>query len=165
MNFCFERLKFWYTNQNIHPNIFEAVLAKSPHAPFDFHNRIQAVDNFKKLPEANALATANKRVQKILAKEKSFDKNQAINPNIFEKNAEQELFKAIINKEQEIHPLVKNFKYSAVLKSLAALQTPIDNFFDNVMVMVDDSAIKNNRLNLLFRVRLLFLEVADISML
>ena len=90
---------------------------------------------------------------------------QSINNSLIATNDEKELLTAIENKERELQPLQKISDYSAILKSLATLQIPVDNFFTNVMVMVEDEKLRNNRLNLLQRLRNLFLQVADVSLL
>lgn len=167
LEFCFERLRGWYLEQGEIPaRVFEAVLAKRPTRPVDFARRLLAVIVFQSLPEAESLAAANKRVRNILAKsdvpippETSFDNN------LLTENAEKQLAKAIFEKKLEIAPLLQTNQYTQALKSLATLKEPIDQFFDSVMVMVEDVPLRNNRLKLLNQLRSLFLEIADISLL
>lgn len=166
LDFYFERLRGWYQNEDVPARIFEAVLAKRPTRPLDFDCRVRAVVAFQDLPEAESLAAANKRVRNILTKsavpippETSFDSN------LLKENAEKQLAKAISEKKQEIAPLLKANQYTEALKSLASLKEPIDQFFDSVMVMIEDIPLRNNRLKLLNQLRALFLEIADISLL
>ena len=79
--------------------------------------------------------------------------------------AEMNLYRALLIKEEELNPLIESQKYIEALQSLATLKAPIDEFFDSVMVMVDDIDVRQNRLNLLKRLRDLFLKIADISLL
>ena len=160
--FCFERLKS-YLAENVPAKTFAAVMATNPTKPLDFYRRLMAVVEFQKLEAATSLAAANKRVQNLL--EKNPANNASINNSLIATNDEKELLTAIENKERELQPLQKISDYSAILKSLATLQIPVDNFFTNVMVMVEDEKLRNNRLNLLQRLRNLFLQVADVSLL
>jgi glycyl-tRNA synthetase beta chain len=167
LNFCFERLKAWYLASGVPPKTFAAVLASNPTRPLDFHRRLNAVAMFQKLPEAASLAAANKRVRNLLEKSPTYkvNANPDINAKLIIDGPESMLFEALQNKELEIAPLHNKADYTAILQSLATLQGPVDNFFEHVMVMVDDEALKNNRLNLLQRLRNLFLQVADVSQL
>ena len=113
---------------------------------------------------AEALAAANKRVGNILAK---FDGQllDDVNADLASEEAENALISDVEAVEKETAPLIANKEYQAVLTALAKLKTPIDNFFDGVMVMADDEAVKVNRLTLLAKIRSQFLNVADISLL
>ena len=167
MDFFFDRLKFWYINAGGTAKTFEAVLAKKPTCPLDFYKRLKAVQDFQELPEAESLASANKRVQNLLT-QASTETNlnfADVDEALLTEAAEQKLFQLLQNKTQEITPLLKKAEYTHILRLLASLKEPIDNFFNDVMVMVEDQNIKNNRLTLLQQLRLLFLEVADISLL
>lgn len=167
LGFCFDRLKARYLEQGIAPQIFEAVRSKGlPSNPLDFHKRIQAVATFKNLAEAETLAAANKRVKNILSKsDVSIPKDSFVDDILLKEKSEKELSSQLIAKEKEIEPLIKSGNYTAALKALATLKEPVDQFFTDVMVMVDDEALRNNRLRLLNRLRKLFLEIADISLL
>jgi len=161
VNFCLERLKPLYCNNNT--ELFASIATLNITNPYDFVERCRAVEDFKSLPTAPNLAAANKRVQNLLQKNPANGAN--INKQLILEPAEQELLEALQSKQQEITPLLTNSNYIEVLQSLASLQQPIDNFFTNVMVMVDDEKVRNNRLNLLQHLRNLFLQVADISLL
>lgn len=166
LDFCFERLRAFYADQGIPARVFEAVLAKRPTKPFDFHKRIQAVFEFQSLKEAESLAAANKRVQNILSKSDitlPFDATPR--DALLIENAEKLLFKLLLDKETEVAPLIKAGNYTEALKSLAQLREPIDTFFTEVMVMAEDPDLRNNRFRLLSKLRRIFLEIADISLL
>lgn len=163
LDFFSDRLKPWYNSQSINPEVFNSIDKKYLLNPIDFNARVNAVNTFLQSESAKSLAAANKRVYKILSKEKQ--ENFSINLDLLEKTEEKILHKIIKTKQQEIEPLIKNKNYSAILESLSILKQPIDDFFDNIMVMSDDINIKNNRLALLYNLRNLFLSVADFSVL
>jgi glycyl-tRNA synthetase beta chain len=165
MTFCLERIKSYYLN-DFSPQIFAAVLAIDINSPLDFYNRLQAVKEFQQLPAATNLAAANKRVQNILEKNNvaSQSNDYSINTALLTE-PEQKLYAEILKQESAIEPLLTACNYHGVLKSLATLQDPVDQFFTHVMVMVEDPALRNNRMYLLQRVRNLFITVADVSLL
>ena len=142
-----------------------AVTALELSNPLDINARVQAVNQFSQLPEAVALAAANKRVGNILAKQLGDTVPAAVQPALLQEPAEQALASAIRSLSQEVEPLVQQRDYSGILQKLAQLRKPVDGFFDKVMVMADDQAIRDNRLALLFSLRQLFINVADISQL
>jgi len=161
-DFMIERLKGIYHDRGIPVNVFEAVAAVKPESTADFDRRINAVVAFGKLPEAESLAAANKRIRNILRKSGASAPGQ-VDPSLFENDEEQALFDKISAKLEEVKPLLDGFDYEAILITLADLKEPVDRFFDEVMVMADDQAIRNNRLALLYSLSALFLGVADIS--
>ncbi len=163
-DFIMERLRAWYTDKGIDSNVFAAVLARQLTTPLDFHHRVQAVQHFQTFPEAKSLIAAHKRVTHLL-KEQTSSFHQPINPTLLQNDAERELLAAVEQRSREIEPLYHQGKYMQVLSTLATLQTPVDHFFDHVMVMVEDLALRNNRLALLYQLQQLFLQVADISLL
>jgi glycyl-tRNA synthetase beta chain len=165
LDFCFERLRAWYQDQNISTRIFEAVLAKRTTTPLDFHQRIQAVSQFMALKEASTLITANKRVRNILSKDETLIPNTLIETALLIEEAEKALATALSHKEKELAPLLQAGCYTEALKTLAMLAEPIDQFFTQVMVITEDLKVRHNRLKLLYGLRLLFLEIADISLL
>lgn len=165
LDFTLERLRAWYSDQGISADVFAAVLARYPTKPFDFHQRLIAVQNFLTLPEAQALSAANKRVSNILKKEDGVSTHSQINPALFEREEEHILGDLIGKKAKEVEQLYNLGKYTEALATLAALQKPIDNFFDRVMVMIENENIRNNRLALLMNLRNLFLQIADVSLL
>lgn len=162
--FVFDRLRARYEDEGIDVAVYQAVRAIGPASPLDFDQRVQAVQHFRRLPEAEALAAANKRVSNLLAKaevEVSADIDQAL----LHEPAEQTLASAISEAEQAVAPLAAERQYSAALERLATLREPVDRFFDEVLVNAEDAAVRANRYALLARLRGLFLGVADISLL
>lgn len=131
----------------------------------DFHKRIQAVRAFKKLAEAETLSVANKRVSNILTKyQDKIDANE-VNPDFFDTPSEKELAQQLCSKKDAVDALYQTGDYEQVLFQLASLRQPIDDFFDQVMVMTDDKARRENRILLLQKLRHLFTKVADIALL
>ena len=164
LDFMLERFRAWYEDRDISAETFLSVHALRPTSPLDFDRRVQAVSHFRNLPEAGSLAAANKRVSNILSKQDG-DVSADLDESLLAEDAEKALAKAITAIETEIQPLCEQGDYRSTLEKLASLRTDIDNFFDNVMVMADDAAVRANRLALLKRLRRLFLGVADISVL
>ncbi|PSL13662.1 glycyl-tRNA synthetase beta chain [Marinobacterium halophilum] len=164
LDFMLDRFRAWYDDKGISAEIFLAVHALRPTSPLDFDRRIDAVSHFRNLAEAAALAAANKRVSNILGKQKG-EIGSDIDTDLLQEAAEQALASALTAAEHDLQPLFEQGDYRNALERLASLRDVIDAFFDNVMVMADDAAIRNNRLALLKRLRRLFLGVADISLL
>jgi len=157
-------LRGYYADAGISGEAFEAVRALAPHDLTDFDRRIRAVVEFSKLPEAEALAAANKRIGNIL-RQAGANAAADIDRSLIEPGAETVLADALYRAEKDAAPLVAARDYVGLLKRLAALRGPVDRYFDSVMVMVDDAPLRANRLALLGRLRGLFLKVADISLL
>ncbi|OGT34331.1 MAG: glycine--tRNA ligase subunit beta [Gammaproteobacteria bacterium RIFCSPHIGHO2_02_FULL_39_13] len=162
--FILTRLKSWYIEQGVSVEVFESVSVCQPASLIDFDHRVKAVLQFQKLPEAASLAAANKRVSNILKKldKKEFKKT---NTTLFEFPAEHELAKQLAERTKIVDALYDKTDYEKALTELSALKEPIDQFFDSVMIMVDDEKKKQNRLALLASIRTLFTKVADISLL
>ena len=165
LTYILERFKAWYRDEGIDAEVFASVAALALSNPLDIDVRVKAVDQFTRLPEAVALAAANKRVFNILAKQAADTVPAAIDSSLLVDAAEQQLAESISALSSTIAPLLEQRNYAGVLKELASLRGPVDQFFDDVMVMVDDPAIRDNRLALLNSLRSLFLNVADISQL
>ncbi len=164
-DYIMERLRAWYGEQNIAVENFLAVHARGLDKPLEIEQRVHAVAEFSKRTEAAALAAANKRVANILAKLDASETLAEVNPELLSDTAEQALAECVREKTAEVAPLVARHDYAAALTSLAALKQPVDDFFDSVMVMVDDQAVRENRLAILRQLRNLFLQIADISLL
>lgn len=162
--YMLERFRAWYLDEKIAPEVFQAVSAKQLTTPLDINKRVQAVNAFTQLPQAQALAAANKRVSNILGKLEG-DVPSELNSALLQESAEQALAELVSAKSLEVAPLFAERRYSDALAALASLQSTVDTFFDDVMVMCDDEALRNNRLALLAQLRGLFLEAADISLL
>lgn len=164
LSYMLERFRAFYEDANIPAEVFQAVNAKKISVPLDIDQRVQAVFEFSKLPQAQALAAANKRVSNILDKQ-SGNVSSQINAALLQEDAEKQLAQAIEAKAAVVQPLFAAREYTKALATLADLQPTVDAFFDSVMVMSDDPALQQNRLALLQQLRGLFLEVADISLL
>ena len=160
------RYRAMYEDQGISVDTILAVseLPYTPQTfPLDFDKRIKAVQFFRELPEAAALAAANKRVANILAKEAT-PEGAVVEAKLVE-DAEKALFAELQAITPVVEPLLAAKDYTEALSKLAALRAPIDAFFEGVMVMADDAELKANRLRLLVQLRDLFTSVADISVL
>lgn len=164
LDFIFERLRALYADQGISTDVFLAVDAVRPASPLLFDARIKAVSHFIKLPAAQALAAANKRVSNILQKSESQNFGD-VRDNLLQEPAEQALGSALKEVLATVNPLLASHRYTEALAAMAGLQPQIDAFFDKVMVNAEDAALKQNRLALLNTSRQLFLRVADISLL
>lgn len=164
LDFVMGRFRAFYQEQNVPVDVIQAVLAKAPSSPLDFDKRIAAVGHFKALPEAETLAAANKRVGNILAK---FDGQllDSVDDSLLSEAQEKSLAETFKGVNTVVAPLLADKNYQAALTELAKIKGPIDEFFDNVMVMADDESVKVNRLTLLNNIRNSFLEIADISVL
>lgn len=163
--FIFDRLRAFYQEKGIPINIFSAVFAIHPNQPLDFDRRMKAVQHFQTLPEAEALAVANKRVNNILKKLDKQPIPSEVNSSLFNSDAERHLAHCLNSQTKIANQLYEKSDYTHALSELASLKEPIDQFFNDVMVMVDDKKIRNNRLALLASLRHLFTQVADISLL
>lgn len=165
VDYMLERFRAHYDEQGIGAEVYLAVHARRPTRPLDFDRRVKAVEAFRQLPEAQALAGANKRVSNILTKQGGDSIGETVDASLLQDSAEKALADQVDQQAAKVLPLFENGDYASALSSLASLREPVDNFFDEVMVMADDEAIRNNRLALLNRLRNLFLRVADISLL
>jgi glycyl-tRNA synthetase beta chain len=165
LNFMLERLKPWYQDQLISPDVIAAVNALHITKPFDMHRRILAVQVFKNLPEAAALSIANKRVSNILSKYEETISAKTIDSNLFENDIEATLATQIANMHDSISSLSNKGDYPEILTKLASLREPVDQYFDKILVMADNKSLRENRLLLLKQLRGLFLHVADIALL
>jgi glycyl-tRNA synthetase beta chain len=160
--FMLERLKGLYADQGIGVELFQAVAEVQPATVADFDRRLQAVARFRNLPEAEALAAANKRIRNILRKNEE-PLPAAVDPGLFRQAEEGRLHERVLGMASRVMPLLENGDYASALQALAALREPVDAFFDQVMVMAEDAAVRGNRLALLNELSGLFLGVADVS--
>lgn len=165
VDYMLERFRAHYDEQGISAEVYLAVHARRPTRPLDFDRRVKAVEAFRQLPEAQALAGANKRVSNILAKQGGEQVGETIDTGLLQDAAEKHLAAQVEQQATVVLPLFEQGDYARALQSLASLQEPVDRFFEEVMVMADDSAVRDNRLALLNRLHNLFLRVADISLL
>jgi glycyl-tRNA synthetase beta chain len=164
VDFVLARFKAWYAEQGISTGVIQAVAVNRPTRPADFAARVEAVKSFNTLESAEALAAANKRVANILAKN-IFKEELSFNKALLKEPAEIALASSVESVEARIQPMLDKSDYTNALIILAELRQPIDEFFENVMVMADDESVKRNRLTLLSKLRGLFLCCADISVL
>jgi glycyl-tRNA synthetase beta chain len=165
LTFILERLKPWYHEQGISSDVLASVAALNITKPYDFHLRVLAVEHFKKLPEAELLSIANKRVSNILSKSDSSKIAKHIDEKLFEHDAERALALMLSSKRNAVISFSQNGSYTEILTELASLRAPVDDFFDHVMVMSEDASRRENRLLMLKELRELFLHVADIALL
>lgn len=164
LDFIFERLRGYYAEQGFSADQFDAVRAVDPETLPDFDRRLRAVAEFAKLPEAAALAAANKRIGNIL-KQAPDDAAGRVDPALLDAGAERELHAHVEKAVAAIAPMANANHYVDMLRTLATLRAPVDAFFDQVMVMDENPAKRRNRIALLAGLRRLFLQVADISLL
>jgi glycyl-tRNA synthetase beta chain len=165
-DYVIERLRAYYVEGDagiaVSTEMFDAVLATRPASPLDFDARLRALVEFLRLPEALALAAANKRIANILRKATEavgdkVDAERLIDP------AEQILGEQVEAIARQVEPRFAARDYTVALQSLAVLRNAVDAFFDSVMVMADDAALRANRLALLKRMQGLFMHAADLS--
>ena len=161
-DFIMERLRGYYLDQGVRPDTFEAVLECRPHCPLDFDRRVHAVSAFRNRPEAASLAAANKRIRNILKKMDTVLPFE-VRPDLLVEAAEQALAGRLVELSSEALPLMEAGLYGDALNRLASLREPVDAFFDQVLVMADDPAVRDNRIALLNELGSLFLRVADFS--
>jgi glycyl-tRNA synthetase beta chain len=162
--FVYERLRSYYADQGFGSEQFDAVRAVDVETLIDFDRRLRAVAEFSRLPDAQALAAANKRISNIL-RQAGGTTGAKVDPALLDSGAETDLHDAVVAASADVEPLVAQRRYVDILRRLATLRAPVDRFFDSVMVMADDLQKRGNRLALLGRLRGMFLHVADISLL
>ncbi len=164
IDFMLGRFRAWYQDEGYTVDTIQAVLARRPTRPADFDARMKAVSHFRTLEEASALAAANKRVSNILAKATE-PLNDIVHASVLKEAAEVELARHLVVLRDKLQPYFADGRYQEALIELAALRAPVDEFFENVMVNAEEKDIRINRLTLLSKLRELFLQVADISLL
>jgi len=169
--FILDRLPAAYAGDQISANLILAVRKRQENDLFDFEQRLFSLQLFFKYPESEALIAACKRVTRILQSVQLKYTDFLVDKRRLEKEIEKELLYKIESLEAKINdslvlptrPTQK--EYDSILTELARFREPVDNFFEEVMVLVDDIALRNNRLCLLVRLQQLFQYVADISIL
>jgi glycyl-tRNA synthetase beta chain len=163
-DYVFERLRAHYLEGGggITAEMFDAVLERRPRSPLDFDQRLRALGAFLRLPDAAALTGANKRIANILRKAGGAGA-AGVNAALLELAEERTLAAALAAVAPPVEALLGERDYTGALMALAQLRPAVDAFFDKVMVMADDAAVRANRLTLLAGVQRLFLEVADLS--
>lgn len=166
--FMMERLRAYYMERGVRPDEFEAVSAlPEVREPLDFDQRVRAVTAFRKLPQAESLAAANKRIRNILrqAEQRAEPVPAMIAPEKLQDAEECALLERMRALDIELVALFQadRYAYTAALTRLASLREAVDSFFDKVLVMADDPEVRANRLALLTGLSGMFLRVADIS--
>ena len=162
VDFILSRFRALLNDQGYGTDTIQAVASRRPTQPLDFVARVQAVEQFRAHDAAEALFAANKRVANILAKNK-IESGSSVNTNLLTEPAEKALFDDLSNLQSALLASARKRQYTKSLEQLASLRQTIDAFFDNVMVMAEDEAVKQNRLALLSILRTQFLSIADIS--
>jgi glycyl-tRNA synthetase beta chain len=162
LNFIFDRLANTLREQGYSAQEIDAVLALQPQRLADVASRLAAVRAFAALPEAASLAAANKRVGNILKKVEG-DVAAKVDNALLKEAAEIALNQTLATVRPQADAAFARGDYTASLQVLAALKTPVDAFFDGVMVNADDAALRNNRLGLLATLHAAMNQVADIS--
>ena len=144
-----DRLRVIFKDKGFSAQEVDAVLAANPATPLEVPARLEAVRAFSQMEEAEALAAANKRIGNIL--KKSTEAIKEVDAALFEEDAEKTLFDALVGVEPQVQSLYGQGAYTDVLKLLAPMKAPVDKFFEDVMVNVENEAIRQNRLALLAR--------------
>jgi len=147
-DFIIDRLKGYYSDKGVPATHFNAVAELKPASLYDFDRRIDAIGTFAQLPEAEALAAANKRIRNILRKAEG-DIPGTLDPALLREPAESELAEAVAAAIDDTGAALAHKDYVSVLGRLARLRPQVDAFFDGVMVNADDPALRGNRLALL----------------
>jgi glycyl-tRNA synthetase beta chain len=161
--FLYDRLRGLLREQGYSANEIESVVAPAPQRIDDIAERLAAVRAFVQLPEAESLAAANKRIGNIL--KKSGAGSAGVDAALLFEPAEKSLADAFAQISPRAQRLFDAGDYAASLKALAPLKLPVDTFFDDVMVNVDDEKLRANRLALLAQLRAAMNRVADLSLL
>ena len=163
-DFIVERLRHYYREQGHGAELINAALASDWNSLPDLNRRLTALAGFMGQPAGASLAAANKRIGNILRKSeevisREIDENKLLLPQ------EKVLFEEVLRQEEAARPLLDRGDYPAALLRLAELREPVDAFFDTVLVMDEDAALRSNRLALLARLKSLFDRIADLSIL
>jgi len=163
-NFVVERLHHYYKEQGYAAELINAAVASAWDTLPDLDRRLRAIAGFMGQEEAQSLAAANKRIGNILRKSEE-EISRVIDEDSLVSCQERLLFEEVTRLGKEVSPLLEKGDYQSSLVLLAGLKTPVDNFFDAVMVMDEDLILRTNRLALLARLKSLFDQIADLSVL
>lgn len=163
-DFLIDRFMYFYHEKGFEISIIKSALAVQNNFLYDLLQRMIAVDSFCQRPSAKSLASANKRVRNLLNKQ-NISAPLTVETSLLQASQEKELFNAIETMTPIIQQASQEKDYANILSQLSTLESVVDAFFEQVLVNVEDSAIKQNRLALLQRLQQLFLHVADISIL
>ncbi len=161
LNFCTDRLRGLLRERGYQIDEIDAVLQDAPTRLDDLIARLDAVRAFTTLPEASALAAANKRITNILKKSSATHLN--VQPQLFTENAEHELHAQLEKITPNVQAHLSASRYTEALSTLAQLRLSVDTFFEQVMVNSEDQALRNNRLALLAQLHTQMNGIADLS--
>ncbi|MGS0743086.1 glycine--tRNA ligase subunit beta [Glaciimonas sp. GG7] len=162
LSFMYDRLRGILRERGFAPSQIEAVIAQQPDTLTNLIERLDAVQAFAALPEAEALAAANKRITNILKKNNVMETG-TVAQAVLQDAAEINLFAAMTNLKPQVDSAFAQGDFAGALQSLAGMRTEVDAFFNDVMVMAEDEQLRNNRLALLSNLHLMLNQVADIS--
>lgn len=161
--FILDRLYSFFQSQGFSADLIHAVLARQSDCLFDTEKRLQSLKDFVQREEAMSLSSACKRVSNLLSQVKDAA-SLHVDESMFIDEAERSLHRKIQSIESEVASMYRDAEYVMLLSTLASLKAPVDEFFDKIMVMVEDEAVRNNRLSLLAKLNGLLQGVADISL-
>ena len=156
-----DRIRVMFKDKGYSAQEVDAVLATHPTMVLDVPARLEAVRAFTQLPEADALAAANKRIGNII--KKTVPQTDVVDAALFDSEAEKALYDALQTAESSVKADYDAGRYTELLKSLAPMKAPVDRFFEDVMVNVDDERVRANRLALLWRLHRTMNMVAELS--
>ena len=159
--FMLDRLRGYLSERHFSSNEIESVMCQSPVRMDLVISRLEAIRVFRKLPEGAALSAINKRIQNIL--KKSAKTGATVQPKLLQENAERSLYEAVQRLSPQVELAIEGRDYTGALTALASVRAEVDEFFDQVMVMAEDDAVRANRLALLSSLGDLMNTVADIS--
>jgi glycyl-tRNA synthetase beta chain len=159
--FMLDRLRGMLRERGFTPNEVEAVLAQNPDRVDDVVQRLEAVQAFAALPESTSLAAANKRITNIL--KKTDVAIGTVSQDLLQEEAERKLAASVERVRPQVDAAFAGGDFAGTLKTLAQLRDDVDAFFNDVMVMAEDEALRNNRLALLSILHAMMNRVADIS--
>ena len=164
LGYVADRMRGYAQEQGVGADVVDAVLAKGVTHPLDAMARMRAISEFRKMPAAVSLSAAVKRIGNILKKQ-GVDSELPVTASVLQEVDEKALHEAMLQVAPGVRKQLSIRHYTEAMSSMSSLKEPVDAFFDNVMVMVDDEAVRNNRLGLLQQVHALCSDVADISQL
>jgi glycyl-tRNA synthetase beta chain len=159
--FALERLRGLLAEQGVVIEVFNSVAATGSTSPFDFRARVDAMREFSATKESAQLAAAHKRIRNIL--KQAGEGDIEVKPEAFRESQEKDLYQALTQLDGKVHGAAEKADYAGGLKALAQLQKPVDAFFDKVMVLAPEEALRANRVALLRRLDKLCRSIADIS--
>ncbi|PLK59246.1 glycine--tRNA ligase subunit beta [Candidatus Palibaumannia cicadellinicola] len=164
MNFMFNRLRSWYKKHGYSSDTIHAVLTRRPTKLIDFDARVRAISQFSKHPDAQILTSIHKRIFNILSKDQNIIYVD-VKITLLKEQEELKLMNDIIILRNKLQPFFDTYRYYDALVELVILRETVEKFFNNVIIMTENTEIRINRLMLLHQLHLLFLNIADFSLL